>query len=306
MEPLRWTSYMDTCLQILSSEGEAPLDAVLVVQIKCQLIDSQLLVPELRNSAGEPSSMAPSIMVGTAILAQVNDMKKKLPAAVQSKSASEISTFVIAELILEGSVQFYQCMVEISVHEYRWSRPKDPDPTGTSQIQLLGDLETLLGSTTRAIELMMNMPMKEWLGITTDVFVQFMHCIVVLFKLTILDEPGWAFEEVKRRADVFAVLDQLTEAMQSATTVLGIEVPDGDQRGINFKTVHLLRSLKALFLTEAPSEMLFRSKPTGDSGAADAVSAAIANESEIPDDFWLGLLDEPWLSDMLAGPGGLV
>ena len=297
---------MDTCLQILSSEADGPLDAVLVAQIKCQLIDSQLLIPELRNSTGEPSSIEPSIMVGTAILAQINDMKKKLPAPVQSRSASEIPTFDIAELILEGSVQFYQCMAEISVHEYRWNRPKGPDSTGTSQIQLLGELETLLDTTTRAVGLMMNMPLTEWLGITTDVFVQFMHCIVVLFKLTILDEPGWAFEEVKRRADVFAVLDQLSEAMYSATSVLGIEIPDGDQRGISFKTVHLLRSLKALFLTEAPSGMLFRSKPTGDSGAADDVSAAFATESEIPDDFWLGLLDEPWLSDMLTGPGGLV
>lgn len=143
--------------------------------------------------------------------------------------------------------------------------------------------------------------MADWIGITVDYFTQLTHILVVLFKLTTLDEPGWDLEEVRRRADVFDFLDRACESMDRVPAELGIVDADGPRRGLFFKAVYMLRTIKALFVAELPPGMLPNALPTpGSSGADYNDTAAFEGEFSISEDFVLDLENEPWLSDIFG------
>jgi hypothetical protein len=137
----------------------------------------------------------------------------------------------------------------------------------------------------------------DWVGITVDSFAQFTHMLVVLFKLTILMEPGWDLEEVRRRVDLFDIIDRSCEMLQGLPSELGITDADGPRRGLFFKTTGLLMTIKNLFLAEMPSSML--PSPHSHEIASDYSSAGDSGgDFSIPDDFLFNIADEPWLSDI--------
>jgi hypothetical protein len=141
------------------------------------------------------------------------------------------------------------------------------------------------------------MPTIDWIGITVDSFAQFTHFLVVLFKLTTLDEPDWDLDEVRRRADLFNILDSSCDMLQGLPSALGIIDADGPRRGLFFKTSDLLKTIKALFLAEMPSSM--RPPPHAPDYTSDYGSAGEHVEDMLPaDDFLFNISDEPWLSDI--------
>lgn len=146
------------------------------------------------------------------------------------------------------------------------------------------------------------MPLDDWLGITVDLFSQFLHCLVVLFRLTTINEPGWDPEEVKKRADVFVVIDRACDVIDRIPVELGIVDADGPRSGLLFKTTYLFRAIKTLLMAEmAPHMPPIAPPPQGRSAAVDAVNAAdsVAG-APVPDDFLMDLAAEPWLSDIFA------
>lgn len=131
--------------------------------------------------------------------------------------------------------------------------------------------------------------------------------LVVLFKLTTLEEPGWDLEEVRRRANLFDILDATCNMLQGLPPALGIIDADGPRRGLFFKTTDLLKTIKTLFLAEMPSTVLSNThshyNTSGYSSADD-----FGGDGSISDDFLLELSNEPWLSDIFEysydlGPG---
>lgn len=144
------------------------------------------------------------------------------------------------------------------------------------------------------------MPLIDWVGISVDVFAQFTHCLVALFKLTTLDEPGWNLEDVRKRVDVFEILDRACETIDYVPVVLGMVDAEGPRSGLFFKTTYLLRAIKALFLAEMPPDKVPDSLRLSN-GAADGV-ADFMGGPPITDDFLASLAGEPWLSDIFDFP----
>jgi hypothetical protein len=142
------------------------------------------------------------------------------------------------------------------------------------------------------------MPTIDWVGINVDIFAQFTHCLVVLFKLTTLIETGWDLGEVRRRADVFHIIDHSCETIDRVPATLGIVDADGPRRGLFFKTTYLLRAIKTLFLAEMPPDLRQNDLQSPDNGGSSTTTDFVG-EVSFPDDFLLTLSDEPWLSDIL-------
>lgn len=118
----------------------------------------------------------------------------------------------------------------------------------------------------------------------------------MLFKLATLDEPGWDLEEVRRRADVFAILDRFYEFTEGVPAALGIVDAEGPRKGLFFKVKDVIRAIKALFLAELP--------PNAPQGAAAAFptpdSGADGNEMSGAPEFALdpSLMDDALLNMM--------
>jgi hypothetical protein len=171
------------------------------------------------------------------------------------------------------------------------------EQTSISRYRRLEDLNSILITVESWLAVFSEMTLADWVGITVDSFAQFTHLLVVLFKLTILDEPGWDLQEVRRRVYLFEIIDRSCEMLQSLPSELGMTDAEGPRRGLFFKTTGLLMTIKNLFLAEMPSNML--TSPNSYDATSDYSSAGDSGgDYSIPDDFVFNIADEPWLSDI--------
>ncbi|KAI2467660.1 hypothetical protein F4781DRAFT_302295 [Annulohypoxylon bovei var. microspora] len=277
-EPLRWTSYLDECLRIFSEGRETHLDILLTAQIKCQIITNHLSCASLDETVGTESPKAPSVALNTALLRQLNDIRQNLPADISS----------------HRTTQFYLIHTELRIRESVLGRSKPPDQTGMSQLQRMQDLEALLSTIERWFKVYSAMPLCDWIGFTADVFTQFMQFLVVPFKLSILNEPGWDVQELRRRADVFESLDLAADNISRVPGIVGMVDADGPRCGLFFKLTRLLKDIKALFLAEMPPPTAFPTPATGADAndTNDGTGGAEFMDFSFSDEFLLGMLQD--------------
>ncbi|KAK6075026.1 hypothetical protein SCUP515_06077 [Seiridium cupressi] len=172
-----------------------------------------------------------------------------------------------------------------------------PDRVAGVDVQRLRELDSVLTAIESWLDVFTHMPLVDAIGIHVDNFTQFLHCIVVLFKLSVLEEPGWDLEEVRRRLDVFNVLDTTYELVENITIVTGMVDAEGPRSGLFFKAKHLWRAIRALLVAEY-SESMVTSNFHGCQKEGGANEAATVTEDISMDNFLFNLADEPWLSDI--------
>lgn len=286
-EPLRWTPYLDDCLRLIGEGKETYLDVYLAAQIKCQIITNHLTCPCAYELTGPDSLKVSSAVLTSALLRQLNDIQKSLPPQVRS----------------DRTIQFYLYYTELKIRESYLSRPRAVDGidhTGVPHFQRLQDLEATLNVVERWLSVFYEMPLCDWVGFTADLFTQVTQYAVVLFKLTIVDEPGWDLQDVKRRADVFELLDRSCEDVGRVTEAMGMIDSDGPHHGLFFKMPRLLQEIKGLLLAELPPNMSTGGNlPTPESGITDNNAngaTEFTGDFSFMDDIYLSMVQD----DILA------
>lgn len=85
IDPLRWTPYMDECLQILSTKQEAPTDKMLAQQIRLQLLAEKVAQTASKNTVFEhseaPKAHLPFYL--RALRSQLVDIKRMVSPEVE-------------------------------------------------------------------------------------------------------------------------------------------------------------------------------------------------------------------------------
>lgn len=135
-----------------------------------------------------------------------------------------------------------------------------------------------------------------------DTFAQFTHSLVVLLRLTTLEEPGWDRDEVRRRVDVFAILDRACGRVDRIPGELGLlDSADGTRNGLFFKTNYLFRAIKQLFLRHAKEKVteVEQTVSTAGKGVESGFEAQAFQASTTEDGLIMDLSNEPWLADLL-------
>ncbi|KAI1120721.1 hypothetical protein F5Y10DRAFT_272806 [Nemania abortiva] len=281
-EPLRWNRYLDECLRILGEASETMMDILLITQIKCQLITHQLTCPSMVDSWEEDGLKSPSVTVATALIGQIEVLRQSLPPPLGS----------------ERAVQFYLSSAKLTIQALVVNRPTVQDHANFTQLQRLQETDATLNTIESWLAVFFEMPLFNWVGISVDVFAQFTHCLVVLFKLTTLERPGWDLGEVMRRANVFEILDRAAETVDRVPGALGIVDAEGPRRGLLFKTSYLFRAIKVLFLQEIgphkQQQLEQQLLSTGQNGSVE-----FGDAEYVSDEFLEGLWEEPWFSDIM-------
>lgn len=201
-----------------------------------------------------------------------------------------------------GTSQFYLHSTETAILECFLSRkPQQNDRTGASHFRRLQDLQSILDSVERWLALFLDMPLLYWTGVSVDTFAQFTHSLVVLLRLTTLEEPGWDREEVRGRVDVFDVLDRACEMVDRIPGELGLVDAEGPRSGLFFKTNYLFRAIKQLFLRHAKEKApeVEQSVSMAGKGVKSGLEASVIQASTTEDEFIMDLSNEPWLADLL-------
>jgi hypothetical protein len=94
---------MAACLRMLEEERETEMDALLVMQLKCQIIANQLSCPLVDGLEENGNSKPPSSALVTALLHQLDDMQQRLPAHIQSNSSNPHVSLKIYEYMKPNS-----------------------------------------------------------------------------------------------------------------------------------------------------------------------------------------------------------
>ncbi|PSR84367.1 hypothetical protein BD289DRAFT_262295 [Coniella lustricola] len=312
-EPLRWTRYLDRCLSVLAEGQETKLDILLATQVRCQIITNSLTCLQLDEDAREEVSNVPSKGLITAMLGRLNDLRQSLPEHILSDRIAQFYLTSAETTILESFLSIPQSLSTTTGRSTTATAA-----TSNSRFRRLQDLESILTSVERWLSLFLDMPLAYWPGITMDTFSQFTHSLVVLFRLSTHDEPscGWDRNEVRQRADVFAILDLVCERMEAVPAYLGQVNAEGPRSGLFFKTTYLLRAIKSLFAAETrdPSDQdaeregsAAAFKVTGglDLNGPEAVTTQDMQDATFENaDVNFSLANEPWwLTDLLnIGP----
>jgi hypothetical protein len=93
-DPLRWTTYMDNCLEIIMNGLETELDSLLAVQVKCHLLTNQLITLPSDEQVGEPSAEGSSTVLINALLGQLQSIERALPAHLRSNSTRSLCSWI--------------------------------------------------------------------------------------------------------------------------------------------------------------------------------------------------------------------
>ncbi|KAI1327773.1 hypothetical protein F5Y16DRAFT_370892 [Xylariaceae sp. FL0255] len=282
IEPLKSNVYLRECLQTLSTEKE-PNDILLAAQVNCQLITNQLTCFSSDTSSGGEELERPPVALLVAMLDMLESTRQSLPANIQCQATTQ--------LYLKGT--------ELIVRDFKLRGYHQQDKRDHTQFQRIQDLDTALSLAEQWIDTWIGMSVSELMGTTVDVFTHFLHSLVVLFKLTTLDEPGWDVEAVKRRADIFEIIDRVCGVITDAVRELGLVKATGPRHGLYFKTTYLFQAMKALFLAGMAPEMRPDPKdPVMDDIAFPDFNGVFDDPNWMSNDFIMGLANEPWISDI--------
>ncbi|KAK4182418.1 hypothetical protein QBC35DRAFT_510013 [Podospora australis] len=323
-EPICWTPYMSECLRILTEESETQFDILLTAEIKCQLIANQLLSPSSEETGhGSEGFIKPSHMLILALLAQLDDLQRSLPPCIQESRIAQL-------YILSTQITVYSSLLASHPYASQTERSRGVDPTCLAYTRHLQSLETTLNTAEKMVTLFFEPSPPDsiptwWPAISVDVFAKLTHCMVIILKLTMLiNEPGWDVQEVKRRADVFALLDQAASIVDRTPAALGmVDATHGDRHSLFFKAGHLFRAIKLLFNREVQGQQQQANGngmvSYGGSSSGKVMGGVDASNSEmgayqnnagdmnfvaLDDDFLNELGNEPWMADLLGTTWG--
>jgi hypothetical protein len=196
---------------------------------------------------------------------------------------------------LSGITQSYLLSTELKIKELFLRRKESSNQHNGIHIQRVQDLESALVIIERLLDVFDNLPLPDWVGVTVDNFTQLTHCLVVLFKLNTLNEPGWDLIETRKRADVIRILDHYTERAERAFEMAGIVENDGLNRGVLNKASQFFKTVKMLMWTEMTKNMTHLNL---EKDITEGFPSS-AGDTVIPDEFIMSLVQEPWLSDLM-------
>ena len=303
------TPYIEECIKILSDANETELDALLAFQARTHIIENQLTCPATGAADAAPLG-APSKMLQTAMLRQLEEIRRAMPETLQksSETTRQITCENLELTTVLACALMYVYGTELTIRDQFLGTVKSAGPSSLGQFQRLEELEQTLICIENWLGVFRGIPIDGWVGISVDSFSQFTHCLSVLFRLTTLEDPDWDNEDVRRRADILGLLDYYAVTLDQVHKVTGMVDAPGPRSGMFFKTSYLMKALKKLFVKELDPNYEEKEQAAGKQPVdelmkqGDLHTAPDINmeEPSFTQEFLSGLAEEPWISDVFG------
>ncbi|OAA71309.1 hypothetical protein ISF_01860 [Cordyceps fumosorosea ARSEF 2679] len=198
-ETLPWTSHMDESLSILERGDDQHLDAMLATVIKIQKVCDEahrLLMQDLLPNA--PAKDIPSYLYKPSLLERLNTIRANLPPRFATNYT--IVTHLVA--------------TECQIHAIGlFSNQRIPDTQSVeSMYQCLVCIRAFYDA-------FFSIPLGEIAGLPLHTYVALSTMQVMLYRLTISDNPTWDKEVVRQTVDVMDIVDRTIELFEKVASV---------------------------------------------------------------------------------------
>ncbi|KAK2059580.1 hypothetical protein LY76DRAFT_511846 [Colletotrichum caudatum] len=283
MDPLRWTPYMDECLEMLNDKPESPLDRSLVALVKMQLLkdESDKLSSRFDKMSrqGIDHSKPPPAVYVKMLQAQLQRIIQDLPTDLQRTDT------IIAQLH----------STELTIQEVALaSHTGVSAPAQLSDVARLDILYACLHGVKAWFDHFFTLQPAAYVYLSFLCFAQMSHCVVSLYRLSILEDPVWDRASVRSTVDLIATLDEVANRFVLVCDGAGLRDDTGE--GTMFdKAVKTIRGLKSTW--EAALAPFAKTDPTAAAAAAAAGGGVGAGEPDLTQ-FGLDLIDNRLFTDI--------
>ncbi|KAI1390395.1 putative C6 transcription factor [Hypoxylon trugodes] len=210
IDPMRWTPQMDEALNAISSNKECPTDNMFAFQVRLQLVAQKAAHVREQQESNYPrtaTASLPAFAYVNALQGQLQDIRGKLSSKLEQ------------ERTLIAQIHYVNLCINESFHTANSDAPVLTTPTagGTSGFERL---ECLWGSV-KAIKLWLDsffaVSPSALRGIAFPFWAQMARCLVVLCRLSTLEDPAWDRKAVRETVDLLAALDRIAERAELAS-----------------------------------------------------------------------------------------
>lgn len=338
-EPLRWTTRLEEHLYELEAQAESPLDHVLVTQVRLQRIADHIHSGEWQlndpscamdatseaNRLGSPECRLLPAYVVRVVRAKINEIRDNIPPEARHYEGVQDALYASEMMLCAGAVlpvvAPVASMASIAVISVR-ARTKpvtqplptkptpssaDPNAAGgggapapsTLDFSRVAALERCVEAVAAFWSFFRQITSGSYAALPFAFFAHFTHCVVLLYGLSVIDEPNWDRAAVRDRLHVLDMLDGFIAKLRDAPRVgPGTSITGSEAYDVFNRAATMLSSVRELWAMDmgrpdhrekakaiavaTASSVVSADRQGGDQGQRAILNAAVAASTSAP------------------------
>ena len=264
-------------------------------QVRLQLIVEKVAWGDWNNVAMENTEhrKPPLSFYLQALHLEVQDLRNNLPPQLQY-DGTMLSTihFSIFSNKLTEVVLAHLYSTELTINDVTLSQI--PVVSSHLNFQRLESLYACVESVKSWFKTFFTIPPGAYIGFPFSIFSQLVRCLITLYKLSTLDDPGWDKKGVQKTANLLLILDQVITNMEQVSILAGLDNNDSPERDVFFRTANMLR-----YVRPGWEATLVGSDASKVSALPDMPNA---DDPSLSEAFPLDHYDNDWLTDFFLAP----
>ncbi|KAH7313720.1 hypothetical protein B0I35DRAFT_435725 [Stachybotrys elegans] len=262
-EAPRWSLHIDEAIRRLSQDSQEPDDHVLAA------------IAKIVTVAGDAAKL-------TWCDAQSNE--NVAPPALFAKgllwSLSQVTSTLGHKVVSNKVVSFYLHSAEALITEkILFQNPTSSVNCDTTRLEALG---TCLKAAKQCIETFLSLDATELIGVSSPAMMHLSHSLQTIYRLSLLEEPGWDRVATRKAADVLFYLERVADKFDQVAHLDG-------RNSMFFKLVDTLKATSAIWSAtlNRPSDVLMVSPPSQPMDGSLDINA-------------MGFIDDSWFTQSLS------
>ncbi|KAI0160957.1 putative C6 transcription factor [Hypoxylon sp. FL1284] len=302
MDTMRWTPQMEEGLHALSTNKACPTDEAFTFQVRLQLLAQRSVYIREQRQDSQTLVAAPSTTAPLPISIYVKSFHNQL-----EELRASLSPELSQDGVLITHIYYIELCINETLHTANSNEPLLATPGNSSSANNAGyERVECLWRSVNAIkswfEIFFTFSPQTTAGHSFLLRAQLARCIVILFRLSTLDDPSWDRQAVRNTVDFCLVLDRLCGKLDVASQEIGEQ--SGEDIYAQFSK--LMRSFRGWAATKiAPEE-----PPAAAAAAAADPSWSYAGTTPnvgygMMDGNPLMMMDfghEKWFEEFMVGP----
>ncbi len=144
-------------------------------------------------------------------------------------------------------------------------------------------------------------PHSDYLVLPFSIFSQIVHCLIILYKLSTLEDPAWNLAAVRKTIDILVVLDEVVRGFTQASAVSSLNGNgDGNGDDLFLGLAKRLGSLRLVWEVKLGGGGVGARNESVAGTAAPLLNETMMDENQEAKPFYSEWMGDDWLTDMFS------